>query len=34
MTQPLKGVHLTVSELGEFAGAMGMVARLREDAEG
>ncbi len=34
MTQPLKGVRLTVSELGEFAGAMGMVARLREDAEG
>jgi len=34
MTQPLKGVHLTVSELGEFAGTMGMVARLREEAEG
>ncbi|MCH7999512.1 MAG: ROK family protein [Chloroflexi bacterium] len=34
MTQPLKGVRLAVSELGEFAGAMGMVARLREEAEG
>jgi glucokinase len=34
MTQPLKGVRLTVSELGDFAGTMGMVARLREDAEG
>ena len=34
MTQPLKGVRLTVSELGEFAGTMGMVARLREEAEG
>ena len=33
MTQPLKGVRLTVSELGEFAGTMGMVARLREEAE-
>ena len=34
MTQPLKGVRLTVSELGEFAGTMGMVARLREEAAG
>ncbi len=34
MTQPLKGVRLTVSELGEFAGTMGMIVRLREEAEG
>ena len=33
MRQPLKGVRLTASELGEFAGTMGMVARLREEAE-
>lgn len=33
MVQPLKGVRLAVSELGEFAGALGMVARLAE-AEG
>jgi glucokinase len=30
MTQPLKGVRLAVSELGDFGGALGMVARLRE----
>ncbi len=30
MNQPLKGVRLVVSELGEFSGAMGMIARLRE----
>ncbi len=34
MTQPLKGVRLVVSELGEFSGTMGMVARLREEAAG
>ncbi len=34
MTQPLKGVRLTVSELGELAGTMGMIVRLREEAEG
>ncbi len=33
MAQPLKGVRLVVSELGDFAGALGMVARLTE-AEG
>jgi glucokinase len=33
MNQPLKGVRLTVSELGEFSGAMGMIARLREAAD-
>ena len=33
MNQPLKGVRLVVSELGEFAGAMGMIARLRETGE-
>ena len=32
MNQPLKGVRLIVSELGEFSGAMGMIARLREAA--
>ncbi len=31
MTQPLKGVRLTVSELGDFVGTFGMLARLRED---
>ncbi len=31
MTQPLKGVRLLVSELGDYAGTMGMVARLREE---
>lgn len=30
MSQPLKGVRLTLSELGEFGGALGMVARLAE----
>ena len=30
MNQPLKGVRLVVSELGEFSGAMGMIARLCE----
>ena len=30
MSQPLKGVRLVVSELGDFAGALGMVARLVE----
>lgn len=34
MTQPLKGVRLVVSELGDFAGAFGMLARLREAEEG
>jgi glucokinase len=34
MTQPLKGLRLTASALGDFAGALGMVARLREEAEG
>jgi glucokinase len=33
MNQPLKGVRLVVSELGEFSGAMGMIARLREAAD-
>ena len=33
MNQPLKGVRLVVSELGEFSGAMGMIARLREASE-
>src|SRR3990172_9479164 len=32
MNQPLKGVRLVVRELGEFSGAMGMIARLREAA--
>ena len=31
MTQPLRGVRLLVSELGDFSGTMGMVARLREE---
>ncbi len=30
MTQPLKGVRLVLSELGDFVGAFGMLARLRE----
>ena len=30
MVQPLRGVRLVVSELGEFVGALGMVARLAE----
>ncbi len=34
MTQPLEGVRVTVSELGDFAGALGMVARLREAEKG
>ena len=33
MAQPLKGVRLVVSELGDFVGALGMLARLTE-AEG
>ena len=33
MTQPLKGVRLMVSDLGDFGGALGMIARLTE-AEG
>ncbi len=31
MTQPLKGVRLVVSELGDLVGTFGMLARLRED---
>jgi glucokinase len=34
MKQPLKGVRLAVSELGDFAGTFGMLARLREAEEG
>jgi glucokinase len=34
MAQPLKGVRLVVSELGDFAGALGMVVRLTEAEEG
>jgi glucokinase len=34
MAQPLKGVRLVVSELGDFGGALGMVARLAEAEEG
>ncbi|GAG42610.1 unnamed protein product, partial [marine sediment metagenome] len=34
MAQPLKGVRLAVSELGDFAGAVGMVARLTEAEQG
>ncbi len=30
MTQPLKGVRLVVSELGDLVGTFGMLARLRE----
>jgi glucokinase len=33
MVQPLRGVRLVVSELGEFVGALGMVARLTEAEE-
>ncbi len=33
MAQPLRGVRLVVSELGEFVGTLGMVARLTEEAE-
>jgi hypothetical protein len=33
MAQPLKGVRLAVSELGDFGGALGMVARLTEAEE-
>jgi glucokinase len=32
MAQPLKGVRLVVSELGDLGGALGMIARLREAA--
>jgi glucokinase len=34
MAQPLKGVRLVVSELGDFVGALGMLARLTEAEEG
>ncbi len=34
MRQPLKDVRLVLSELGDFAGALGMVARLREAEKG
>ncbi len=34
MRQPLKGVRLALSELGDLGGALGMVARLREAEEG
>ena len=34
MRQPLKDVRLELSALGDFGGALGMVARLREEAEG
>ena len=34
MAQPLKGVRLVVSELGDFVGALGMLARLTEGEEG
>lgn len=30
MSQPLKGVRLVASELGDFGGALGMIARLSE----
>ncbi len=33
MAQPLKGVRLALSELGDFGGTMGMLARLREEED-